>query len=744
MEKEGTTGVIRAEELERAIPLVNGLLEREGAEGISLDEDCNHCLRTFAEVEDHDDDYNCLRDRLDDVSYVKKLLSRLNSGKLIIDSIRRARFLNEFTENAGVERNLRDTISVLKDRMFRFAAAVEAEFLDSNDNTVRRVHRRLEAIKEEFIRDVDERGWKNLVGGEDAVDEGASSFSWSIPEPNRSILERREQGLTLDSFNRTGAEEEELYDEDDLSFVSTQSRAESESEGEDGRVEEEEQNSFVEARRARILSRNGKWRDQQNEATVGEQAISKEEGSRRQESEALSKKDRTYTLKSPERRVRAESEERRSPPRRRRSKSDRRRSSSGRRRSRRRRSREARPSSQSARGPIGRRSKERRSRSASSGEGRVEEAIAPVVVKPVGAGDVNVRPGMDDPDDDVVLTHIKGGPFCGGWAKESVLKNLTKLTEKVDFSERRKGESETAAYLRHEVEWTQLCRSGTNKDTEIYSIVACFANKHINVRASMQPLLDKQAYYRSFMHFLEEWRVVRWPNIRQSVMLEAMECAQEGNESIEMYFERFKRLSETVGWNVNDRIDWFISGLKDNEVKEETRKHEFKKRDLVHVKQFAVDLTGRLRVANTMDGWLDKKKGGRQQACSALTASSSKRVSAAASSSTPPLATSSGNRVQGRNGATPRRVAAVSSSDLESRRKEASVKMKNMKITGCFGCLGRHRFANFEGCAPFCPFCGFTYRRGAPRHFPILCGKLPQKREDVISAIMKARERHGD
>ena len=74
-------------------------------------------MRAFADSEDHDDDYNCLRDRLDDVGYVRKLLNRLNSSKMIINSIRRARFLDEFAENSGVERTLRDTISVMKDRM---------------------------------------------------------------------------------------------------------------------------------------------------------------------------------------------------------------------------------------------------------------------------------------------------------------------------------------------------------------------------------------------------------------------------------------------------------------------------------------------------------------------------------------------------------------------------------------------------------------------------------------------------
>ena len=120
------------------------------------------------------------------------------------------------------------------------------------------------------------------------------------------------------------------------------------------------------------------------------------------------------------------------------------------------------------------------SRSASSGEIRVEGEIMPAVGKPVGVGDVTCRPGFDKPDNEIFFLHIRGGPYCGGWAKDSVLKNLTKLTEKVDFKERRKNESETAAYLCHEQEWVALAHSGTNKDTEIYTIVACFANAHMH------------------------------------------------------------------------------------------------------------------------------------------------------------------------------------------------------------------------------------------------------------------------
>ena len=229
-------------------------------------------------------------------------------------------------------------------------------------------------------------------------------------------------------------------------------------------------------------------------------------------------------------------------------------------------------------------------------------------------------------------------------------------------------------------------------------------------------------------------------------MLEAMDCVQESNESIEMYFEQFKRLSGTVGWNVNDRIDRFLGGLRDAHVKEETRKHEFKKRALENVKQCAVDLSGRLRVAVTMDGWLRRNQ--KQQSCLAVTAMPLKRAAAPFASTTPPLATSSaagaGNQGPRRGETTPKRIAAVSTSDLESRRKEASAKMKLMRITGCFGCLERHHFNNFEGCAPSCPFCGFNYKCGAPRHFPIMCSSLPQKREDIIAAILRARERNGD
>ena len=103
-----------------------------------------------------------------------------------------------------------------------------------------------------------------------------------------------------------------MYDEDELSFVSRQSRAESEDEAESARTEE--QNNFVETRRAWLLSRNGKWGDQQDEETVGEQAVSKKEESIGQEGERLSRKDRKYYLESPERRTRVESKERRSPP----------------------------------------------------------------------------------------------------------------------------------------------------------------------------------------------------------------------------------------------------------------------------------------------------------------------------------------------------------------------------------------------------------------------------------------------
>ena len=402
---DGASGTVNIEECERAVLVMNRLIEEEGAVGLALGEDCDMCLRPFASNEDHDEMNECLKDRLDELAYLRRLIEKLNSGKLVVESLRRARFHDEFEENSGVERALRDVISVTKDKLFRFAAAVESEYLDSSEGARRRVHRRLDAIRNEFIEEMKDEGvWQNLVNGEGALDEENTSFSWSVSPPNESILERRAAGLTLESWDREEIEscQKEEWDEDELSFVSTQSRA---SHGGASNRTEEVSSRVVRRKRPRVRGRVDRSVDEHRPEHSHSRRVSPD----RRVRVGSSGRSPSRRRRSPSRRRRSPSRRRRSPSRRRRSPSHRRRSHSRRRRSHSKR----RHSSSSGRLPHGRRSLDHRSVSTAS-DRKVEAVITPAVAAPVGAEDVYVYPGMDEPETGVTLTHLKGGPFMGG------------------------------------------------------------------------------------------------------------------------------------------------------------------------------------------------------------------------------------------------------------------------------------------------------------------------------------------
>ena len=685
---------------------MDNLLRQEGVVGLSIKKDCGYCLQSLDDENIHSRRKCQATTRMDDSAWVKIQLQRLDSARCVLDSLR------EKSRRNVERRDLRQQLE--KVELTKFAATVERDFMDSSRSSRMALQACVERVKSQFFESGgSEEEWQTMIReAVTAKDDSLpppmeSSGDWDLPPMPDAIRERRDRGiqLNIDGLNRfpllAPVSQNDAGDSSDTaSFVST------------------------------VADLSDQW----------DYSAAPFRSSSHQRRDRRHSQSRRRHSPSPRRHSPSHRENRHSQENRRNNVDARRRDSSG--GNRRRQHQWRRSSSQ------GRRREERLRRRASTGSDSsrnrrpspsrrrsVERAVVPEVAAVEQGNDVFVYPGLDEPEPEVTLTHMRGGPFCGGWAKDTVVRNLTRLTEKVDFSEKKKGESDPVCYLRHEAEWLSIAKSAINKDTQIYTIVACFANKMTEYRASLQPLLDKQGHFTSFLHFLREWRLVRWPHIRQAVMLEAERCHQKSDESIEKYFERFRTLTEIVGWNVNDRIDWFISGLRDGKVKDSVNQHHFTTRTLEAVKQFAVDLTGRLEVAAAMEERRGRDKASKTASVAAV----------AAWPSTSTLPSSSGSKKSRRASKTttaPSVSAATASATFpEEKREEAAAEMRIYKIGGCYGCLQRHKFDNFETYLPFCPFCEYTFKKGAARHFPMACSGRPATRNEMIDAIKRAKER---
>ena len=105
----------------------------------------------------------------------------------------------------------------------------------------------------------------------------------------------------------------------------------------------------------------------------------------------------------------------------------------------------------------------------------------------------------------------------------------------------------------------------------MYTLAALFRNKATPWKYTIKSLLRKEKYFTSFRHFLREFREKQWPNQAQTALVEAEQCEERGKEQIEEYYERFVQLQEMAGFDPNKRIESFIAGLKDEDVKREVR-----------------------------------------------------------------------------------------------------------------------------------------------------------------------------
>ena len=404
---------------------------------------------------------------------------------------------------------------------------------------------------------------------------------------------------------------------------------------------------------------------------------------------------------------------------------------------------------------------------------------------------VQVYPGLDDPESEVRLKHLKGGHIVGGHGDRKDMKELEKYTQSIDFKTKEKNEKEFITFLRNLNEYMSKLETWCNRETTIYTLVAVFVGKTPHWRSTNDDLLCKQEHFTSFRHYMEEFKQKQWPNLKQQTMAEARECIQTPHDpSIEAYAERFKDLYKLAGLAVNDHIDQFISGLSNETVKEACRKQNWpeEERTIDEVRKYASSIQSTAEVGRKLDAEKlartrqfqktgqvgavgSSKKPGRlspekkyqnyqkeasrqrpqqyqqtqrprqqyqQQSYQQRTYQKPQQKPYQRPYQKPyQRQTTSSNQQQQQTSRTS--TTAASSAD---KIKELKAKMENFRLVGCYGCCSNaHTWApNFKNCGPGCPFCLTQFKPGRPRHYAIDCNKLPSTRSKIIEAVRLATQ----
>ena len=390
--------------------------------------------------------------------------------------------------------------------------------------------------------------------------------------------------------------------------------------------------------------------------------------------------------------------------------------------------------------------------------------------RPHALGDplVQVFPGLEEVGVGLALKHMTGGPVVGGYPDHTIHRHLSKITMGVNF-DKKSTDDEILNYKREERKFMNLVKSGCNAETTIYTLVGLFLQKVQNRYGHVaNKLAEKQSYFTSFKHFVREFRVAQWPNIKQHSTLIAVNNKQKAKESIECYFERHVDIMEEAGRDLDDTIEEFISGIYNKKVRETVRLHDYGAvRTLDQVRNFSSKTVQNLEAEKVFNGQDNKgngyfQPGGKRQKWSKISsatasgssagpsagpsvssskgkdASKSKKTHQKSASSAQPKSSkaSTQNRQRASAGA-PSAAPSAAAVDAGDRHAAAAEnEMQKFRLNGCILCLGaKHRHLDgTDVCKKRCPFCSCPLDGQNP-HFAILCPKRPNERKQILRKL---------
>ena len=389
----------------------------------------------------------------------------------------------------------------------------------------------------------------------------------------------------------------------------------------------------------------------------------------------------------------------------------------------------------------------RRSRREESADESVEEEVIGIDTTELLGGDglVKAPPTFYELKEGFTIQHRHGGPFCGGYAHQESLKTLTKLTEKIDFYKKVPNQSEIVTYLFNEKAFKNAILSGSNDESDMYTMIAVFSNKMTKDDAILSEMKSKEDHFTSFVHFLDEFQKKKFPEWKMLLIREAEMCVQE-DEPFMNYAQRWELLVKQAGWDLEQRLSQFISGMLNIETQKECNRQAFAVRNFETIRTYAAELESRekeLKI-NTARRERDKeiaksmKRSKLTSTVASVSTSGKKPASSSASSK------SSGPKSASKHVATvtnPMPISPVVNAKLQADLPKAMKEIKQMNLRGCFACLQDHNFnGNFEHCGNSCVFCKKAFAPNGPRHLAWSCHKRPKEKRDITNALNAFRD----
>ena len=759
-------GEIKRAEVLEALESLKIILKCETGSDVVIDEHCEKCLFKMADIRHHRPNQPCTATtKMDARQHIRELVERVDKGLNLLDAWRGGRHPDRKTQAHLEEQKeemkrreqemgeLRRTViqqreseNVATNQLLNLLGAVVKDMAERGKGAVgqkvkREVQKATKTLqgdwgKGRIGKEAMER-LKNLVdeSGASTNETGDASSEWSPPSASSSIRRRREGGLELNEENIQRLSEgvtDWMTLETDESMDDEGGAVGGAAANEPDQLKppsSEQKDTRKVVRISSVTEEIGKastsasWRGRANESDSSSSDNSSGSDRRRAwKREKKADRDRRHRSKGNKQKRSSDDTD-----------STLVNDSDDERRRRKRKKRQERE--------IGRRKHPHSS-----------DEIVPITAT-VEKDKVKVFPGLDDPDPDVELKHQTMGRVCGGVANQKNVKELVKFAEAVDFEKKDKGETEFVSWMRREREFWEVMENVTTVETPIYDIVAAFSQKLLPWKNHLRPLKKKVSYYRSFRHFLQEFRVARWPGEREAGLMEVDQLQQRPKEQIDAYYERYTEVTALIDWPETCRVDWFMSGLRDERVREKVMLHDFEEKTMENVKDLAIKHWRKLEVSAALSQ--RRKVYGSEAAHTGRISSvvvrgrgggvrGARGVRGGIRGARSFRGAMSGSRNHASvasTGATYGNAGYEAGRETWSR-NQALRQMRVLKVKGCAGCLQSHYFKpGFETCASFCPFCNVEFRQGQPRHFAMFCHSRPRNSKDMFAAIERAKAR---
>ena len=337
------------------------------------------------------------------------------------------------------------------------------------------------------------------------------------------------------------------------------------------------------------------------------------------------------------------------------------------------------------------------------------------------------------------------------------------------------GQDEIFHFKRTIRNFIETVKTSISKDVTIYTIIAVFMAKTTRYYHTLKEMIKIEDYYTSFRHFIEDFIVRQWPNVRQHALMLARVHKQKPGQSIESYYESHVDVHEETGRPIDDSVESFIDGIYNHTLRRYVRMHDYgDNRTLSHIRSFASKSAQNLKMEGERSviqapkttkfrGASSRGSTFRSNSIAAFGAGASRgrgagrgtrgRGAVAAvgfnrrGSSMPARGRgiSRGSAPRGRAGAAAtrggtskgRNVASFSQNNTQA---EAARMANVYGLRGCYACGSfGHTFENhFRTCVNFCPYCKKTFNRNEARHFSTLCRKIPKEKSERVKLLKEA------